>query len=298
VQLLTSHQASHYGEKLVRLVGCKGRDAGACMRSADAQGILNHQDDVVVLPMPFSTRGILKWKPVVDGELLTHQPLELLTAMRGPPVPVVWGTVLNETLVLLPNITLSRIEYITAVTTIFGDVALDVLRLYPASSSADVTRAITQLGTDYIFICPIRYIANQLHENDKSHLKSNWTYIYSFEHTPSYSPLADNVLCTTDAVCHTAELPFVFRSMGFYPPDAFSPAEQPLALHMQTYWALFASEPDINDFANSGWRPYLNSTHVFVFDEATPSPGAPRGTKYRDSRQHYCNFWDGIGYHY
>jgi carboxylesterase type B len=132
-------QAAEFGTCLQMLLACPSGDL-ACLRAKSAADIVAAQSAEVLtfegLAQGFS--GFLVWAPVLDGTLITQQPLA--GASAGLPKPLLLGTNLDEgTLFIysaLQELNLPVLPaglYETIVRDLFGMIdAMQILQVYPA----------------------------------------------------------------------------------------------------------------------------------------------------------------------
>lgn len=269
----------------------------ACMKAVPADILLAAQSKVLIWGAGQTLANIMKFLPVVDGVELPMQPQKALTTGAFNRVPVMLGTNANETeFFLSPYLTepLSPTLFEIALPLMLGEaVASKALAYYgiPERFKNDTRELLSLIGTDYLFFCGYRYISRGM---------STFTdvYRYYFDRVSSISdwqystPMAG---CRT-AVCHSAELPFVFNPV--YPGrPAYTAADTALSATMQRAWSTFARTGSPNPLLVSSLNPsglvtfprYNNAT-LSLLNLSTPI-GALSG--YRDD---VCNFWDTVGY--
>jgi carboxylesterase type B len=270
---------------------CRGRRA--CLAKLPAATIVEAQGEVLpILPVLAGQLGaILAWAPYVDGLLIAGQPNRAAISR-----PLIAGTNRDEgTLFVDAAIPkgLSNAKYELLVADVFGlQTALQILaeaRYRPDGKSNLVPLA--DLVGDYFFSCATRHVLSDA---------KGARFGYAFDHPPSYAvwPTAPPA-CQPGAgpnrgrVCHTFELPFVFRNAVAFtlPPvqHRFTPKEQVLVDAISAYWTGFAAAGDPN--AGAGAPPDW------------PRYGAP-GTRQvldltiaqtKDAALN-CPLWDKIGY--
>jgi carboxylesterase type B len=200
--------------------------------------------DYQLLTFPFPKKpsdllDIIPWTPIVDNHIIIGQPLILFEKGQFYKVPAIFGTVRNETLSfiylafqLLGLKHFNLYEYEAMLYAFFGKaVAEKVLQYYPGFG--DARHAIILLTTDYLIDCPTRYVALRIAKSGTP------IWVYHFEHPPVDDP-DNNLTYCRGAVCHGAELVYVFHSISFCPGFYQTPAEQQLSWQMLTYWTSFA----------------------------------------------------------
>ena len=279
----TIPQAAPFGTLLAGLLKCQPTDL-ACLRATPWQDVVAVQEDksLVIPGLLSGFGGLLLWTPVVDGTVITAEPIAAAAA-NGLGKPTLLGTNLNEgtvfvyaALEILKQPTLTPQEYTTLVTGLFGGTtAAEVLALYPpATDSAPVA---SQLATDYIFFCASRAIAEA---GDQQ------TYAYQFEQVSSFNLFPAVPQCL-DQVCHGAELPYVFNTAGNV-GVVFTPDEQALAEQIVRYWGSFSRpEHDPSPIgAPVAWPPFPGEHYLLLNTPISTAVDPP----------HNCDFWDTVGY--
>jgi len=256
-----------------------------CLRSRDFHDII--LVDVVPeyihrYPDGLRTWDFLPWMPVIDGTLLPGDPLVQMQSGQIHQVPVAMGTVRNETAGFVDFLQpfMGALEYEFFMAWIFNHVndTQQVLDMYPALGS-DSVASLRALSLDALFDCPSRAGAKAIVA-----ASGNPMYVYHFLHVPSWSS-GGSPQCTNDSVCHSAELPFVFRSAGFLNVSLTS-AEDGLSTEMLDAWTTFAHTGAMP----SPWPKFSPATpSVLLFD-------LPTSTTAADYNVENCAFWDSLGY--
>ena len=282
----TLKQAEPLAKEFAVNLGCASDNIG-CMRTKLPELVLDAQQqrDFVWPALFQGIKDMLVWSPVIDGEILIEQPLE--AALSGKLTkPVIMGTNTNEALLFVEEAksgvgwkAVSDFDYRLTMDFIFRDHELrkKIYGKYPPNGK-DNTRLISKVLTDYLFTCP---------NLDAATHASHETRSYLFDHVPYFNvwPL---IPACADAVCHSAELSFVFHT-----PEGggnkFIPRENALSDLMVEYWTDFAKDPDTGGKSNA-WPEFMPGSLSLIFvtpvDEIKARP-------YDDAD---CKFWDGIGY--
>ncbi|EAL61656.1 hypothetical protein DDB_G0291344 [Dictyostelium discoideum AX4] len=283
----TIDEAKDLAKIFAKDLGCDIND-NACLYSKNQEELLlamNISQNHFNVLAPLLT--FLPWTPVVDGVLITDQPLALIQKGDYNKVPIIVGTVRNEALVFVAGIALdiSKIEYIGGLIDIFGlSHEIKIYELYkPFINGSNFMDTLGVVGTDYIFVCPVRNAAMYLSTNSDFPV-----YTYQFQHVSSFNPYGNGYDYCADQVCHGLELPYVFGNAGQY---TFSAQEQILSTNMQNYWTNFAvnGNPNIGNPVNIQWTQYSKSSDDMLTLD-TPS--------YMQSNylKNYCDYWDSLGY--
>jgi carboxylesterase type B len=297
----TPERAITVGEKLLTNLNCSengGQSELQCLQSFSAEELLWQQVNGSV-NFNAITNGFLSvmmpWVPVVDGDELPYHPLVALTTDRFNKVPVMFGTVANESVEFIYDIErapLNAFETDLLLSLVFGEQNMKaIVDLYGAPpASGDCHHYIEIIATDYIFYCPNRFVGSQL-------TKTTPTYMYFFDQLASYSGWVYNksMPYCTDAICHADDLPFYFNPFnaplppGLHPPQPTA-EELVLTATMQKALANFVAGGNPNPLPNVEW-PRFNGSVNALMNYSTPATSILTG--YRDV---YCNFWDSIGY--
>ncbi|EGC34913.1 hypothetical protein DICPUDRAFT_34242 [Dictyostelium purpureum] len=283
----TIDQAVILGKIFANDLGCDESDIN-CLYSKSAEDILlaqNKSQNHFSVFQPLLT--FLPWTPVVDGKLITDQPLSLIQKGQYNKVPVLLGTVRNEALLFVASITLNinKIEYIGGLIDIFGlKREGEIYSLYSKFiNGSNFMDTLGVVGTDYIFVCPTRNAAMYLSSDT-----SNPVYTYQLQHVTSFNPYGNEYPFCAGAVCHGLELPYLFNNTQWF---HFTPEEQVLSTQLMNYWTNFArsGNPNSPNPVNVQWTPYTKANDDMMTLD-TPN--------YMQSGylNEYCSYWDQLGY--
>ncbi|HSC33701.1 MAG TPA: carboxylesterase/lipase family protein [Thermodesulfobacteriota bacterium] len=279
-------QSRSIAGKFASNLGCPVDDVG-CMRAALLEVVLDaqQQKDFIWPALFHGIRDMLVWAPVIDGEVLIEQPIEAAASGRLTK-PVIIGTNANEALIFVELTktalgwkTVSDFDYRLTMDFIFRDRGLreKIYDKYPPDGK-DNTGLISNVLTDYLFTCPSLDAASHAS-------REAWSYI--FDHVPSFNVWPGVPACA-EAVCHAAELSFVFHT-----PEGrrgkFTPQENALSNLMVGYWADFAKNLNPDGGANA-WSEFNPASLNLVF--VTPV----KDIQAKPDTTSDCAFWDGVGY--
>ena len=214
----------------------------------------------------------LAFPPVVDGELITERPIDLIGAGAGAGMPLLVGTTAEEYRLFLASTPL--VDTITpamvgrALTARGQDAA--VADTYtanrPGASPGDVLAAVS---TDAYFRIPAIRLAEARADAPGA------TYAYEFAWPTPVGRLG---------ACHALEIGFVFDTLGTPGTDLLTGTDAPqsLADDMHARWVAFAERGD------PGWPAYDPETRaVMTFD----GDGA---RVVNDPRADERRLWDGV----
>lgn len=275
-------EAAKFSTDFAGLLACSPSDL-ACLRAVEWETIIAKQEgeSLVLEGLLSGFGGLLLWAPVVDGTLITREPVEGATA-DGLPKPTLLGTNHDEGTVfiyaaldVLKQETLTEAQYEAILKGLFGGTtAAEIEVLYPPAT--DSTAVASQMANDYMFFCASRFVAEQGNAN---------TYTYQFNKVSNFNSFPAVPACATQ-VCHTAELPYVFNSaanLGYM----FTPAEEVLARQFVGYWGSFA-QPDHNPNTDGqpNWPSFPGKNYLLLDTPPTAAVDPP----------HNCDFWDTVGY--
>lgn len=282
----TLKQYSDISKRFASNLGCE-KDDIECMRAKLPEVVLDAQaqKDLMIPSVFHGIVDFLTWAPVVDGEVITSQPITEITT-GNLITNIIIGTNKNEGLLFVELVkaamgkkTLSAFDYALAVDYLIRDrdFRKKVLEKYP-SVDGDNTYAASKLITDYLFVCPTLYTAKK---------SSPDTWSYSFDHISSFNYWKNTPACAT-AVCHGAELPYVFHTpsgRGF----SFTLQESELSDLMIEYWTSFA-KASAPVSRSTKWPRFRNGSSTLVFNTPISDINTVSGL---DAN---CSLWDQSGY--
>jgi carboxylesterase type B len=272
-------QARTIGEYYLLSVGCWfNLDPLACLRSKPLEALLNAQTSPLVsLPtLEFGLFTLLTWAPIVDGEVITNEPLN-----AGPNgannKPILMGTNSAEGLAFIDERNpVQAAGYRSMLATLFGAGELGpILGKYPFSPDNDNRAQLSQIATDCFFACANVFLARQL---------KSPVYMYEFMHAPGLSVLG--VPACAGQACHADELPFVFYTPG---NPGFTSDEDALSKSMVAAWGRFVQTGNPSTDGTDGlrWPTYADGGTQLEFD-LSPALGPAFDAN--------CPFWDDLGY--
>jgi len=279
-------QARAIAGKFAHNLGCPSDDIGCMREKLPAVVLYDQLKRNMIWPVLFEgISDMLLWSPVVDGVVIREQPLQ--AALEGViNKPVIVGSNRNEALLFVEKTkgllgwdNISDFGYKLIMGFIFRDdeVREKIYAKYPPDGG-DNTGLISKVLSEYLFICPNLYVASNNHENIRS---------YFFDHVSSFNVWPGIPACA-DAVCHAAELQFVFHT-----PEGrrgeFTPEENELSDLMIGYWTDFAKNLTPDGSAGA-WPTYIPGSRTLVFK--TPV----NDVELRTDTGADCEFWDHIGY--
>jgi acetylcholinesterase/cholinesterase len=291
------------------LLGCPENDL-KCMRNKTTDQIIKASDltnDHLNLSDPITM--FYPWTPMIDGVSVDAQPLYAFASGNFTKVPIMVGNVEEEALLFiwetLPN-PATKDEYVAALDAVYGRInAQRVLSMYPFSAytTTDYRWIMQQLGTDWIFDCPNRYIAAGI----AKYAPSLPLYVYRFNHALSFNGWGPNYTFCVGHVCHASELVYLFQTAsvdnsGF----EFTAQEQQMADYFGAIWSNFARYNNPNFPTGDYKDPADPMTYDTIVDVPWPQWTAandqritietPTNNLVINWRQKYCDFWDTLDY--
>jgi para-nitrobenzyl esterase len=197
----------------------------------------------------------------IDGLVLPRQLVDTFDRKEQALVPVLVGFNRDEieTLMrILPPLPSSDEEYVSEIRRIYGDLALEFLRLYPGS---DVRASMMAAVRDVIFGWGGERVARNMADAGVA------SYLYLFDHV--YPSALERQL----HAFHAAELPFVFGHVGRGAPLAENwpapegPTEKALSAAMVAYWTSFARSGVPTAPGQPDWPTYAPDESYMRFGE-------------------------------
>jgi para-nitrobenzyl esterase len=264
------------GAAIAESVGCTNQKA-SCLRAVPAANMVAGE------PFPVY--------PFVDGTLLTQTIGAAFASGEFNQVPVISGTNHDEYRLfvaldydLAGNPIETSAEYDTAVDALWGELATDVLDLYPFASYPSGGEALGASGTDGLFSCPARN-ADQL----LSQFVTTYAYEFNDENAPPSQSAFGGYLTFPLGAYHTAELQYLFKGIDVFGlPVSLSHKQVQLSDAMVSYWTQFAKTGNPNSSAEPAWSPYNASTDQFQ-SFIPPAPVVESNF----AAGHQCStFWD------
>jgi cholinesterase len=295
--LKTPKQTAALSAAFAKYLDCDFEDT-ACLRNRTAAQIVEAQNSVITIDPSAPISVFMPWQPTADGELITGQPMIEFPKGNYNRVPFMLGNVDQEGLLFIYTALpkgLTPAQYRQIVTYVFGlRHAKTVLDMYPVPEGAtDARPQLSVLGTDYIWACSHRNISRYM-----SDFAPLW--LWHYDHVMSFNPWGPNFSECADAVCHGAELPFVFNtaifssnfSHGVY-NFTFTPAEDELTSLLSSQFGNFAHthNPNQGPTAHSlQWTQYTAQNDVRIRWQT------PHSTTETGYRKQQCDTFDTIGY--
>ncbi|XP_014859070.1 PREDICTED: cAMP-regulated D2 protein-like [Poecilia mexicana] len=298
IPLKTRHDALRLGKDFAKETNCSASDF-VCLLSLAPQAVLAAQmktSSKVVNPFRF-LEVFETWGPHIDGELITEQ---AITAFQKgdwqKEKALLLGTTSEEGVLFVYGVfakPVSVVEATVYIAAIFKQHSLKILHKYlPLYKEADRRNMLTQIVTDYVFLCPSRRSARA------GTVAGGHVWMYVFDHVASDCSVWSGLTFCYEHVCHGAELPFLFDSAPVANYSLTLP-EKLLSNRMLCYWGAFAHTGDPSSRVEQTvfcreqrlpvWPRYSDTSGWLVMN-LTVRLHAQVGT-----RNHICDFWDQLG---
>jgi para-nitrobenzyl esterase len=184
-------------------------------------------------------------RPIRDGWLIAEDERPVFKAGRLPAMPIIVGTNLDEGTEATVNWPIASLaHYQDLVRTSFGGLSEEALRLYPATSDAEVKARVAELFADTQFNYGARLLAASMTRRGAP----TWRYLFTRRRAHR-----------SDGPHHGQEVHYVFGNL-----DAPYPGELPqhdavdegLSLAMRRAWVSFAQRGDPNGPSCVRWPRY------------------------------------------
>lgn len=239
--------------------------------------------------------GSLPWAPVVDGTLITQQPMAAAEA-GALKVPMLLGTNLNEGNVFAALISSARTiegiypvirpaDYSQILQNVFGLTNAGKIQSQGgyACTQGLCGPTLARAINDYAFACANRHLAAQARSG-------MYTYQFTQPSGNLCNPWPGLFAGCAYLSCHGAEVPYVFDNPSGVGGGqcVFSPEEQALSSLMGSYWTSFARQQAPG--GTPDWPSFKPSTTYMVLDTSPATAVDP----WNGSAS--CSFWDQIGY--
>lgn len=268
----TLAQAEAAGTAFATRAGCP--DQAACLRALTVAKILANQGGA---------------NPTVDGKTLTQSIRPAFASGQFNHVPVIEGANHDEWRLFVAQADLARgaplsaVAYPANVAGLVGVAAAPLaIAQYPLASYPSPSLALSALGTDAIFDCPMRTAARLL-----SAFVPTFAYEFNDENAPQ---LFLPPVSFPYAAAHASELQYLFALRATVPAPALGADQEKLSDAMMRYWSTFARRGNPNSFGAPFWPPYAATTDLIQ----SLIPSTPV-TEPGFAADHKCAFWATLG---
>jgi len=226
--------AEESGVKVARSLGADGVDSLAKLRSIPAEKLIDTN-----LPSDL----------IVDGWVVTDQPLALFARGQEADVPVIVGSTEREMANLVSfSPDLSADAYRGWIKDFLGPLADKGLRAYPAPSAGDASAEFIRAQSDLYFTAPARWLAQSMRiKKSKAYLYHS-TYSFDSPGGAKWGPF------------HGSDLTLLFDTPGVLR----NKSGNDLAQAMRQYWTQFAKTGDPNVPDQPNWPGYDAATGSYL----------------------------------
>jgi len=240
----TTSQSQWVTDSLASSTNCDSINKGTevdCLRKLTPEELLEAK--VVARKLPDSTTNLLKWLPVIDGTIISDQPLQLLINGDFNSVPLIIGSNNGEafTDAAAPFFSsISNSTYEAMVAYEFPSAYRDqIYEAYPIGGTpAKTATSLNYLLTDWMWSCATLFAAKYLSQ------KNNPTYMYFMQFQPDVYPINEkDTICSAGrkggVACHCGELVYVFDSAEASVGKPLSKYSQAFSNIVQEIWSGF-----------------------------------------------------------
>jgi para-nitrobenzyl esterase len=232
------------GERYIKAV--LGSDAAPSLSALRAKT----GQEIMAVPVP---QGTPRFSPNVDGWVFPHTIYNIFSAGAQNKVPVIVGSTADEGASLGGGAggPMTVADYRTYARDTYGTLADRFLKMYAASSDADVLKSRIGSWTDQNFGWEMRTWARMMDT------VSSEAYLYFFSRVPP-GPDAERL-----GAFHAAEIIYVFDNLGqspfTYANRAYNDTDRKLSHVMASYWVNFATSGNPNGAGLPVWPVYTRS---------------------------------------
>lgn len=202
--------------------------------------------------------------PVIDGHVLPKDPLAAFVAGEVADVPMLAGNTANEA---------SGLPYVGAldayradVEEAFGDLAAEVLDLYPATTDEEAQRSSWALLADRVFVWSTWTAARLQHRRLTSPVR-----YYRFLRRPPIPAGFDLVEREYAGAFHGSDVPYAFGTLDAWAWD-WTDADRALSVRVQQAWVDFVRTGDPTTSGALDWPTLADGVLALDVD---PGPGDP-----------------------
>ena len=266
------------GAAFATRAGCTDQSA-ACLRGLTVAQVLANQPG-----------GVAGATPVIDNKFLTQSVGAAFTSGQFNRVPIMEGANHDEWRLfvalteLQTGAPLVAAGYPAAIQATIGVPAAAVplfVAQYPLASYPSPSLALSALGTDGIFDCNARFVAQKVSQFVP-------TFAYEFSDPNAPERLLPPVSFAY-AAAHASEIQYLFTSPITVPAPPLDAAQEKLSRAMIAYWTTFARTGQPTSFTTPRWAPYQAATDT-VQALVPPRPRPETGF----AADHHCAFWDSL----
>jgi len=286
------YSLSFCADKELNCTLSNGKCNPECLRAASPSAIMNawntatgNVGDFILTNLPHILDGLLGTGPVIDGDVITAEPLSIVESGTywSKGIPLLLGTNTNEGETFIydgVNFALPGFLIPLAYEAILGfnETAAKLVNdqpRYNTSAYTDGRTPLSQMVTDMWFRCSSERFLFSAASGDRFAYRYN--HVYS---NASIFPTFGLPEICASAVCHASELPFVFNELPSF--ASFLPDEVALSNRMGKSWTDFAKGILNTQGVWPIWNENTRETNVFNLQDEI------------ETTKELCGFWDGL----
>ncbi|KAF8941666.1 Carboxylesterase family-domain-containing protein [Dissophora ornata] len=274
----TAAKAATITQYFMQALGCADNDL-ACAQSKSVNDVLTAQTtaNANALADDKWTTWALVERPTIDGVLIASEFSQLVkTGQYNTKANIMWGTVHDEAGLFVPQYFPNPLPVanLSSALEVFFDanrtaqiLASEYFQLN--SSDTDAVRDLfTLAGTEYYFLCPLRYLSRQM-----TKIKN----VYNFRFNRGRDiPLVGQSYCSssTGRVCHSMDIQPVFASGDAVPTISQTGDDARFARQVVDRFTTFAKTANPNPQANQqgveSTNPDVTSVNWMPYDDTNP----------------------------
>ncbi|HEU4732308.1 MAG TPA: carboxylesterase family protein [Kofleriaceae bacterium] len=269
--------AENAGSAFATRAGCTDQTA-ACLRGLSVEQVLASQ-----------ATGLNAASPTIDNKVLTQSIATAFTSGQFHHVPVIEGANHDEWRLFVAGAELTGGVLTAAGYPIAIQATLRVpaavvplfTTQYPVDSFPSPSLALSSLGSDGIFDCPARFVAQKLSQFVP-------TFAYEFNDPDAPQRFLPPVSFPY-ASAHASEIQYLFNLPVTVPFPGLDAAQEQLSAAMVDYWTTFARTGQPSSSGTPVWPRYQTATDTMQ----SLAPATPRPTT-GFAADHKCAFWDAL----
>jgi para-nitrobenzyl esterase len=223
----------------------------ACLRSLPASSIKAFQE---------ATNKFFTFEPAIGTEIVPLNPMLAFKTGKIQKIPMIIGSNSGEgrsyAFQLFPDAKTKSL-FMAGLTSFIGNATAQIIaKAYPTPTDPnfDYRLLLSEVATDLVFYCPLRYAVDNLQKTRKIESSVQPVYNYLYKHV-SVSPChGETYPYCLDIACHAYELPWVFDNLVCEAFDGSKVTslnattdERTLSLGIQSAWVNFAYTGNPND---------------------------------------------------
>jgi para-nitrobenzyl esterase len=198
----------------------------------------------------------LNFEPAIGTEIVPLNPMLAFKTGKIQQIPIIIGSNSGEgrtyAFQLFPDAK-TKILFMAALNTIMKNATAQIIeKAYPTPTDPnfDYRLRMSEVLTDLVFYCPLRYAVDNLQKTRKIESSVQPVYNYLYKHVSVAPYDAESWPQCLDTACHAFELPWVFDNLvceSYICSLNPTANERTLSLGMQSAWVNFAYTGNPND---------------------------------------------------